>query len=133
MTDILTDNTATRMLRTILVAAVQGYEERMLREIERMKEEASELDVEIREGMSNRTGDGFQTHEAPKYLDRVDKLIYDESVASHDAIMSALKSDCGAMRLIVLGTKAMPLEQSELAIVKLPSPARIVAVDSSAT
>jgi len=127
----LVDNTAARMLRTMLVATAQAYEERMLREISRLKEEANDLDIEIQEGMTNRNGDGFQMHEAPKYSDRIIKLLYDEATMSHDAIMSALAADRDNMLAIISRTKAMPLEQSELAIVALPSPSAIPTPDGN--
>ncbi len=130
MVEQLKDNTATRMLRVVLKATVDAYEERMLREIERMKEEARDLDDEIKEGMSNRTGDGFQTHEAPKYSERIEKLLVGEAVSSHDAIMSALSADKDSMLGVINRTKAMPLEQSELSIVKLGEPGAISTIDT---
>lgn len=129
MVEIVKDNTAARMLRVLLKATADAYEERMLREIERLKEEAKDLDNEIKEGMTNRNGDGFQAHEAPKYSDRINKLLYDEAVASHDAIMSAFQADRDNMLAVIGRTKAMPLEQSELAIVKLAEPAPIASMD----
>lgn len=129
MVEIVKDNTAARMLRVLLEATADAYEERMLREIERLKEEAKDLDNEIKEGMTNRNGDGFQAHEAPKYSDRINKLLFDEAVASHDAIMSALGADKDNMLAVISRTKAMPLEQSELAIVRLSEPAPITSMD----
>ena len=121
----LVDNTAARMLRVYVRATADAYEERMLREIARMKEEANDLDTEIQEGMTNRVGDGFQMHEAPKYADRINKLLFTEAEMSHDAIMSALAADRDNMVAIITRAKAMPLEQSELSIVKLAPPAPI--------
>jgi uncharacterized protein (UPF0335 family) len=131
MVEQLVDNTAARMLRNFLKLTADAYEERMLREIERLKEEARDLDDEIREGMSNRTGDGFQSHEAPKYAERIEKLLYGEAVQSHDAIMAALASDKDSMVSVITRTKAMPLEQSELQIVKLAAPSPIVTLDTT--
>jgi uncharacterized protein (UPF0335 family) len=127
----LVDNTAARMLRNLLKLSADAYEERMLREVERMKEEARDLDDEIKEGMTNRNGDGFQTHEAPKYADRIEKLVYGEAVQSHEAIIAALAADKDSMLGVISRTKAMPLEQSELGIVKLAEPAPISTIDTA--
>lgn len=129
MVDQLKDNTAARMLRVMLKATADAYEERMLREIERFKEEAKDLDNEVREGMTNRNGDGFQAHEAPKYSDRITKLLFGEAVDSHTAIMAALDADKDSMLSVISRTKPMPLEQSELSIVKLAEPAPISSLD----
>ena len=131
LVDKLVDNTAARMLRTMVKATTDAYEERMLREIARFKEEAADLDVEIQEGMTNRVGDGFQVHEAPKYADRINKLLWGEATMSHDAILAALESDRDNMLGVISRTKAMPLEQSELAIVKLAPPAAIESPDGN--
>ena len=127
----LVDNTAARMLRVVLKATADAYEERMLREISRFKEEAADLDIEIQEGMTNRVGDGFQIHEAPKYSDRINKLLWGEATMSHDAILAALESDRDNMLGVISRTKAMPLEQSELAIVKLAPPTAIESPDGN--
>jgi hypothetical protein len=50
---------------------------------------------------------------------------------SHDAILAALESDRDNMLGVISRTKAMPLEQSELAIVKLAPPTAIESPDGN--
>lgn len=121
----LKDNTATRELRRAIKDAVDGYEERLLREIARMKEVASDIDLEVQEGMSNRNGDGFQPNEAKKYAGRIVEEMRDESVASLKAVCSALSGRVSNLVSIIDSSKAMPLEQSELGIVVVPEPSQI--------
>lgn len=111
-----------------------GYEERMLREVARLKEAMADLDREIQEGQSNRVSDGFLPPEATKYaVDILDN--FHDAQASQKAIMDALctavvgmvgaEMSVNKIGGLVGNTRLMPIEQKELGIQILPAPGPI--------
>jgi len=66
MVEIVKDNTDVNKVRRRLVDIKLAFKESMDREVSRIFEEIEDLDTEIREGMSNRVGSGFQANEAKK-------------------------------------------------------------------
>lgn len=136
MVELTKDNTDVNKLRRRMADTVLAFEEAMLREISRFKEEMTDLDTEIQEGMSNRVGSGFQANEAKKYAYRLTKPIMRDSLEDLRQIAKDLKADIATMvGEAFVGDAAAELggiigmagvknfEMSELAIQKLDPPA----------
>ena len=135
MVDKVKDNTDVNKVRRQLVDMVLAFEEAMLREVNRLKEEVNDLDTEIQEGMSNRVGSGFQANEATKYAYRLKKPILRDTLEDLDNIKQALVADVATMvgeefacnddkpmGGIIGNAGTMNYEQSELGIQKLEPP-----------
>jgi hypothetical protein len=97
MVEVVRDNTDVNKLRRRMVDMTSAFEESMLREISRFKEEVQDLDVEIQEGMSNRVGSGFQANEAKKYAYRLVKPIMRDTLQDLEGIMTDVKADVATM------------------------------------
>lgn len=97
MVEKVKDNTDVNKVRRRLVDMTLAFEESMLREINRLKEEVKDLDTEIQEGMSNRVGSGFQANEAAKYAYRLIKPIMRDSLEDLDGIKRDLMADIATM------------------------------------
>lgn len=135
MVDKVADNTDVNKLRKRLVDVVLAFEESTLREINRLKEEVQDLDIEIKEGMSNRVGSGFQGNEAKKYAYRLKNPILRDTLEDMDGIKRDLQTDIAALvGDSFLASDEVPIggligmagiknfEQSELGIQKLVPP-----------
>lgn len=135
MVDKVKDNTDVNKLRKRLVDIVLAFEESSLREINRLKEEVQDLDIEIQEGMSNRVGSGFQGNEAKKYAYRLKNPILRDTLEDMDGIKKDLITDIASLVgdafLLSDGVEIGGLigmagiknfEQSELAIQRLVPP-----------
>jgi hypothetical protein len=107
----------------------------MDREVSRFFEEVEDLDIEIKEGMSNRVGSGFQANEAKKYSYRLVKPIMRDTLQDLDGIKQDLIADIAtlvgedyvldqdsAMSGIIGKASIKNFEQSELDIKVLTPP-----------
>ena len=135
MVEIVKDNTDVNKVRRRLVDIKLAFKEGMDREVSRIFEEIEDLDTEIREGMSNRVGSGFQANEAKKYAYRLVKPILRDTIQDLDGIKQDLTADIAtlvgedfvedqtcAMSGIIGNATAKNFEQSELDIKVLNPP-----------
>lgn len=135
MVDVVKDNTDVNKLRRRLVDIKLAFKESMDREVSRIFEEIEDLDIEVKEGMSNRVGSGFQGNEAKKYAYRLVKPIMRDTLEDLDGIKKDLVSDIASLvgeafikdsdlqMCGLIGTaNAKNYEQSELAIQVLMPP-----------
>jgi hypothetical protein len=97
MVDIVKDNTDVNKVRRRLVDIKLAFKESMDREVSRFFEEVEDLDVEIKEGMSNRVGSGFQANEAKKYAYRLTKPILRDTLQDLDGIKQDLVADIATL------------------------------------
>lgn len=136
MVEVTKDNTDVNKLRSRMKDTALAFEEAMLREISRFKEEMADLDTEIQEGMSNRVGSGIQPNEAKKYADRLVGPIMGDTLSDMKQICTSLQADIATMvgegfvldddaqiGGIIGHAGAMNYETTELAIQKLEPPA----------
>lgn len=86
MVENLRDNTAVNELRTIMVVVGNQFKERMYREVNHVLEVLEDIDVEVQEGMSNRTGDAFKDNEARKYAYRLKTDLLKDALKDLDGI-----------------------------------------------
>lgn len=137
MVEAVKDNTDVNKLRRRLVDIKLAFKESMDREVSRIFEEIEDLDTEVKEGMSNRVGSGFQANEAKKYAYRLIKPILRDTLQDLDGIKSDLITDIASLvgeefvqepEKSTLGglignASEKNFEQSELAIQVLTPPA----------
>jgi uncharacterized protein (UPF0335 family) len=97
MVEQLKDNTDVNKLRRRLVDIDLAFEESMMREIVRVKQEFTDLHNEIKEGMSNRGGSGFQPNEARKYSNKMVNSILRDSLQDLESIKKDLMVDIGTL------------------------------------
>lgn len=97
MVDIVKDNTDVNKVRRRMVDIKLAFKESMDREVSRFFEEVEDLDVEIKEGMSNRVGSGFQANEAKKYAYRLVKPILRDTLQDLDGIKQDLIADIATL------------------------------------
>jgi hypothetical protein len=135
MVEVVKDNTDVNKLRRRLVDIKLAFKESMDREVSRIFEEIEDLDIEVKEGMSNRVGSGFQANEAKKYAYRLIKPILRDTLQDLDGIKTDLITDIASLvgeefvrdtdakmaGLIGMATEKN-FEQSELAIQVLTPP-----------
>lgn len=135
MVEVVKDNTDVNKLRRRLVDIKLAFKESMDREVSRIFEEIEDLDIEVKEGMSNRVGSGFQANEAKKYAYRLIKPIMRDTLQDLDGIKTDLITDISSLvgeefvkntnvamgGLIGMATEKN-FEQSELAIQVLTPP-----------
>jgi hypothetical protein len=135
MVEIVKDNTDVNKVRRRLVDIKLAFKESMDREVSRIFEEIEDLDTEIREGMSNRVGSGFQAIEAKNYAYRLVNPILRDTIQDLVGIKQDLTADIAtlvgedfvedqtcAMSGIIGNATAKNFEQSELDIKVLNPP-----------
>jgi len=130
----IADNTDVNKLRRRLVEINQSFEESMTREIARLKESNADLDVQIKEGMSNRVGSGFYANEAKDYAEHLVKRVLSKTIEDLDSIKKDLMSDIvglvgagytrdmGEIGGLIGNASTKNYEQSELVIKVLTPP-----------
>lgn len=97
MVETAQDNTDVNKLRRRLVDMKIAFKESMEREINRFFEEVEDLDTEIKEGMSNRVGSGFQGNEARKYAERLVSPILGDTLQDLDGIKRDISTEIAGM------------------------------------
>lgn len=136
MVEVVKDNTDVNKLRRKLVDIKLAFKESMDREVSRIFEEIEDLDTEVKEGMSNRVGSGFQGNEAKKYAYRLIKPIMRDTLQDLDGIKADLITDIASLvgegfvkdpetsKLggLIGNANTKNFEQSELAIQVLTPP-----------
>lgn len=135
MVETVKDNTDVNKLRRRLIDIKLSFKESMDREVSRVFEEIEDLDIEIKEGMSNRVGSGFQGNEAKKYASRLIEPIMRDTLVDLEGIKNDLVTDVAslvgeefvqdqsaALGGLIGNANQKNYEQSELAIQVLTPP-----------